>query len=34
VHRHGLPEDKVEWTLSPDDQAASPDHQKRQRRPR
>jgi DNA repair protein RadD len=30
VYRHGLPEDKVEWTLSPDDQAASPDHQKRQ----
>ena len=30
VHRHGLPEDKVEWTLSPDDQATSPEHEKRQ----
>jgi hypothetical protein len=30
VFRHGLPEDRVEWTLSPDRRAIAPEHQKRQ----
>jgi len=30
VFRHGLPEDRVEWTLSPDRQASAPEHTKRQ----
>jgi DNA repair protein RadD len=30
VFRHGLPEDRVEWTLSPDLQATAPEHTKRQ----
>jgi DNA repair protein RadD len=30
VFRHGLPEDRVEWTLDPDRRAESPAHQKRQ----
>jgi DNA repair protein RadD len=29
VFRHGLPEDRVTWTLDPDRQATSPEHQKR-----
>jgi superfamily II DNA or RNA helicase len=29
VFRHGLPEDHVEWTLSPDKQAVAPAHQAR-----
>jgi DNA repair protein RadD len=32
VFRHGLPEDRVEWTLDPDLQAKSPEHTKRQSR--
>jgi DNA repair protein RadD len=32
VYRHGLPEDHVEWTLSPDKKAESPTHQSRLRR--
>jgi DNA repair protein RadD len=32
VFRHGLPEDRVEWTLDPDRQASAPEHQKRQSR--
>jgi DNA repair protein RadD len=30
VFRHGLPEDRVEWTLDPDRRATAPEHQKRQ----
>jgi DNA repair protein RadD len=30
VFRHGLPEDRVEWTLNPDRRATAPEHQKRQ----
>jgi DNA repair protein RadD len=30
VFRHGLPEDRVEWTLSPDRRATAPEHTKRQ----
>jgi superfamily II DNA or RNA helicase len=30
VFRHGLPEDYVAWTLSPDLKATAPEHQKRQ----
>jgi DNA repair protein RadD len=30
VFRHGLPEDHVEWTLSPDRRATAPEHTKRQ----
>jgi superfamily II DNA or RNA helicase len=30
VHRHGLPEDHVEWTLDVDKKASSPGHEKRQ----
>ena len=30
VFRHGLPEDRVEWTLDPDRHASAPEHQKRQ----
>jgi DNA repair protein RadD len=30
VFRHGLPEDCVEWTLSPDRRATAPEHTKRQ----
>jgi DNA repair protein RadD len=30
VFRHGLPEDRVEWTLDPDLRASSPEHAKRQ----
>jgi DNA repair protein RadD len=30
VFRHGLPEDRVEWTLSPDLRATAPEHTKRQ----
>jgi DNA repair protein RadD len=29
VFRHGLPEDRVDWTLSPDRRAEAPQHQKR-----
>jgi superfamily II DNA or RNA helicase len=29
VFRHGLPEDRVEWSLSPDKKAGSPEHQAR-----
>src|SRR5262245_29806771 len=29
VFRHGLPEDRVEWTLDPDLRATAPDHTKR-----
>jgi DNA repair protein RadD len=32
VFRHGLPEDRVEWTLDPDRQATAPEHAKRQSR--
>ena len=30
VFRHGLPEDRVEWTLDPEHRAIAPAHQKRQ----
>jgi DNA repair protein RadD len=30
VFRHGLPEDRIEWTLNPDLRATSPEHTKRQ----
>jgi DNA repair protein RadD len=30
VFRHGLPEDRVEWTLDPERGAIAPEHQKRQ----
>jgi DNA repair protein RadD len=30
VFRHGLPEDRVAWTLDPDRRATAPEHQKRQ----
>jgi DNA repair protein RadD len=30
VFRHGLPEDRVEWTLDPDRRATAPEHNKRQ----
>jgi DNA repair protein RadD len=30
VFRHGLPEDRVEWTLDPDLRATAPEHTKRQ----
>jgi superfamily II DNA or RNA helicase len=30
VFRHGLPEDRVEWTLDPDRRATAPEHTKRQ----
>jgi superfamily II DNA or RNA helicase len=30
VHNHGLPEDRVEWTLDPDNRASAPEHEKRQ----
>src|SRR5215468_7715156 len=33
VFRHGLPEDRVEWTLDPDLRATAPEHAKRQSRP-
>jgi DNA repair protein RadD len=29
VFRHGLPEDRVEWTLNPDETARSSDHERR-----
>jgi len=29
VYKHGLPEDRVEWTLDPDTRAEAPAHQKR-----
>jgi DNA repair protein RadD len=29
VFRHGLPEDRVTWTLDPDEHATAPEHQKR-----
>jgi hypothetical protein len=29
VFRHGLPDDRVEWTLDPDKHATAPEHQKR-----
>jgi len=32
VFRHGLPEDRVEWTLDPDLRATAPEHTKRQSR--
>jgi DNA repair protein RadD len=32
VFRHGLPEDRVDWTLDPDRRAISPEHVKRQSR--
>jgi superfamily II DNA or RNA helicase len=32
VFRHGLPEDRVDWTLDPDRRAISPEHVKRQTR--
>jgi DNA repair protein RadD len=32
VFRHGLPEDRVEWTLDPDLRASAPEHTKRQSR--
>jgi superfamily II DNA or RNA helicase len=32
VYRHGLPEDRVEWTLDPDLRATAPEHTKRQSR--
>jgi DNA repair protein RadD len=32
VFRHGLPEDRVEWTLDVDRRAENPTHQKRQRK--
>jgi superfamily II DNA or RNA helicase len=30
VFQHGLPEDRVQWSLDPDRRAISPEHQKRQ----
>jgi DNA repair protein RadD len=30
VFRHGLPEDRIEWTLDPDRHATAPEHTKRQ----
>jgi DNA repair protein RadD len=32
VFRHGLPEDRVNWALDPDDRASSPDHTARSRK--
>jgi DNA repair protein RadD len=32
VFRHGLPEDRVEWTLDPERRAIAPQHQERQSR--
>jgi DNA repair protein RadD len=32
VFRHGLPEDRIDWTLDPDRRAISPEHVKRQSR--
>jgi superfamily II DNA or RNA helicase len=32
VYRHGLPEDLIQWTLNPDQVAASPEHAKRNER--
>jgi DNA repair protein RadD len=34
VYRHGLPEDQVHWSLSPDHKAAAPAHQARKRHDR
>src|SRR5262249_58996279 len=33
VFRHGLPEDRVVWTLDPDLRATAPGHTRRQSRP-